>query len=85
MTEASFMSVLAERARQDKKWGGPTYDDKQSVVSFRYAIRSQLDRASLEAQGSQDRDYFLAQRSRLVKVAAIAVAAIEAIDRKLTL
>lgn len=54
--------IRAERAYQDKTWGGSGFDDTQSEAEGRAA----------------GRDF----RTRMVKAAALAVAAIEAHDRK---
>lgn len=70
--------VAAERARQDAKWGGPAHDDQHSTAEFVQLI---IDYAGwsrvMYGMNSQDRT-----RRRLIQVAALAVAAVESIDRK---
>lgn len=60
--------VKQERYRQDQKYG-PEHDDAHSVTEWDDIMHKYLDDPNLEA-----RDVFL-------KVAAISVAAIEALDR----
>ncbi len=68
--------ILAERALQDKEWGGNEHDDKHDFYDWRTYLYKQITAASMES-GQHDR-----QRKRLVKIAALAVAAIESMDRK---
>ena len=63
--------VLAERARQDAQWGGPSHDDQHDPVDWSHFIEEQ-------AYWGREQD----PRRRFIKIAALAVAAIESIDRK---
>lgn len=70
--------VLEERARQDEKWGGPKHDDHHEVHSFVQLIEDYAGWARVMAQmNSLDK-----ARNRLIQVAALAVAAVERIDRQ---
>ena len=61
--------VFLERAKQDEKWGGETHDDSHSQRDWRQYIRYQL-----RADGPFE--------ERMVKVAALAMAAWESSRRK---
>ena len=70
--------VAAERVRQDAKWGGPAHDDGHSIFEFIDFIRDYVGWArSMAAMGSTDK-----ARRRLIQVAALAIAAVESMDRK---
>ncbi len=76
------MSVLddvrCERLRQDKKWGA-SHDDEHSTQEFVNIIESY----SAGARQMADIANKPATRMKLVQVAAITVAAIEALDRQI--
>lgn len=61
-----------ERDNQDKQWGGPEHDDKHNEFDWVFFIDKQLSCV----------DDFDDVRGRFVKIAAIALAAVESIDRK---
>jgi len=63
--------IIQERRMQDRQWGGATHDDEHSHDDWLKYILYQIDRSRFD----EDR------RARLIKVAALAVAAVEAIDR----
>jgi len=71
-----FGELANERKRQDKKWGGPEHDDQHDNDEWCEYIneRTHLLCWLVEPQNS-DRQHFL-------EIAALAVAAIESIDRK---
>ena len=74
----AMFDVVNERARQDAKWGGPEHDDKHPTYEFVQLIQDYSGWARVMAgMGSNNK-----ARRRLVQVAALAIAAIEAIDRK---
>ena len=64
--------IKAERMEQDKQWGGPSHDDHHTTTDWMRYI-------TYQAQQSVNPNEF---RERMVKVAALAVAAIESYDRK---
>ena len=67
--------ILDERQRQDEKWGGADHDDEHEATEW----LSFIDEHRLRARKVvSDRDAF---RHRLVIIAALAIAAIESIDR----
>lgn len=61
-----------EREYQDKKWGGTSFDDAQTEQQWIEYIKQY-------AIGQRGSNNF---RERMIKVAALAVAAIESYDRK---
>jgi len=77
-TTQIIVEVANERARQDEKWGGPNHDDKHSTAEFAQWIEDYAGWARMMASmNSPDK-----ARRRLVQIAALAVAAVESIDRK---
>lgn len=74
-----LQDVAGERKRQDGKWGGANHDDHHSVADFVQLICDYSGWARvMSGMGSADK-----ARRRLVQVAALAVASIESIDRKM--
>lgn len=70
--------VFNERLRQDTKWGGPEHDDEHSTQEFCKWIKNYTGWADQMA----DCHSWDQARDRLIQVAALAVAAVESIDRK---
>jgi len=70
--------VAAERDNQDAQWGGPEHDDQHDVPDWLGFIAHQVQKASdaRRAPGWKE-----AERRGLVKIAALAVAALESIGR----
>ena len=71
--EPVLNDVRRERALQDKQWGGPGHDDERAPAEWMDVIESQI--AKFRAT---DEDV----RERLIKIAALAVAGVEALDRQ---
>lgn len=71
-----YAQIEAERGRQDEQWGGPAHDDPQPRGKWLALIAEHRDRALKLRRWS---DSF---RHRLVVIAALCVAAIEAHDRR---
>lgn len=69
---AVFAAVDAERERQDAKWGGAAHDDRHTEGDWRDFLYSYVQCPNID------------DRERFVKIAALAVAALESIDRKAT-
>lgn len=70
--------IVAERDRQDEKWGGAEHDDNHNTIDFCWFIKNYTGwAAQMSAMNSPDK-----ARNRLIQVAALAVAAVESIDRK---
>jgi hypothetical protein len=70
--------VAEERNRQDAQWGGPENDDRNTLQDWHHYITRQMSSFWMRAGPNPD---LPACRERLVKTAALAIAAIEAIDR----
>lgn len=85
--EAIFAKVVdmiaEERARQDQQWGGPAQDDKHEPLEWMEYIGQQLEKfaKNLIVRGEPYCDTPDA-RQRFVKVAALAIAALESFERK---
>lgn len=70
--------IEKERARQDSKWGGASHDDQHSTADFCRWIKNYAGWADQMA----DAHSFEKARNRLIQVAALAVAAVESIERR---
>lgn len=70
--------VARERLAQDAQWGGPAHDDQHSVDDWSSFIDYQLSFIWYPAKEPTPAEI----RARLVKVAALAIAAVESLDRK---
>ncbi len=66
-----FEEIKAERKRQDAQWGGADHDDSHSFDDWLRYIQRQSERFRSDHK-----------RARFVKIAALAVAALESIDRR---
>jgi len=73
-----LLEIVDERIRQDHEWGGPDHDDEHDAFDWSSFIRKQLARVSTEATIEKGAHTF---RARMIKVAALAVAGIQARDR----
>ena len=71
--EIIFKEIQFERDRQDKQWGGPEHDDRHFIEDWEEFI---TDFAGAERGPMND------FRGRMIRVAALAVAAIQSYDRK---
>ena len=68
--------VARERHRQDQKWGGPTHDDQHDPSDWLEYIHNKKEKA----HGAEtDAEY----RKRMIQIAALAVAAVESLDRQM--
>ncbi len=70
-----YSEIRNERTRQDKKWGGPDHDNNHSLSDWNRFIDHQQHEATYEPTLDD-------VRYRLIKIGALAVAAVESIDRK---
>lgn len=70
--------VLIERGRQDAQWGGPAHDDTHSVDDWCSHIDHQLSFIHYPLKDATPEE----ERERFIKIAALAVAAVESLDRK---
>jgi hypothetical protein len=69
--------IKQERIRQDEQWGGAEHDDQHSSSLFMSLIEKQAYKAYTP---NGDGKF----RKRFIKIAALAIAAVESIDRKET-
>jgi hypothetical protein len=75
--QSTIDTLNDERAYQDNKWGGPEHDNQHHPHDWCAYIVEHLGKAlSASRQGAA-----ASYRARLVAVAALAVAALEAHDR----
>ena len=72
-----YDDIQAERNRQDQKWGA-VHDSDHTPSEWYEILDTYSKKAAIDAQ---DRDFGDARR-RYIQVAALAVAAVEALDRK---
>lgn len=85
MHGAVLDAILAERGKQDAQWGGASHDDEVNCPSdWLTYIDRQIEKAIRETAPLMidSKPYTDAVRARLVKIAALAVAGIESMDRK---
>ncbi len=73
--------IVAERQRQDAQWGGPEHDDKNTPNDWRGFIAEQLKKQSHSFVNPNPN--FTEYRERMIKVSALALAAVESYDRLL--
>ena len=70
-----YDDIKAERERQDKLWGGAAHDDDHTDTDWASFIGKRSDELLMRSQtDSRTRELFL-------HIAALAVAAIESMDR----
>lgn len=74
--ENIIVRILSERKNQDRQWGGPRHDDQHNFDEWCQFILKQLNAAMSEKGGTA------LQASRMVRVAALAMASIESMARK---
>ena len=72
-----LQEIEAERTRQDIKWGGPEHDDVHSTEEFIQWIEEYAGWARMMSSMNNMNK----ARRKLIKVAALSVAAVESIDR----
>ena len=78
MTTNILEEIKKERERQDLRWGGPSHDDKYSMRDFIQWIEDYAGWARM----MDSIENYDEERRRLIQVAALAVAAVESLDRK---
>jgi hypothetical protein len=76
-----YDEIQNERQRQDKKWGGAKHDDEHAYRDFVEFIKRHANKATYNPN---DLDYvdLPTFRKQMIRVAALAVAAIESHDRR---
>lgn len=75
--------IAWERTRQDERWGGPAHDDEHAPFDWltyidTYVTKVVVDDGVIAEGGLVDPEQY---RRRLVQIAALAVAALESLDR----
>lgn len=70
-----FDEIVEERWKQNGKWGGADHDDTHNANDWQRYIRSH---AAALTDTQSAREY----RKELIQIAALAVAAVESLDRK---
>lgn len=73
-----FGEISRERARQDEEWGGPEHDDGHEPLDWARFIRKQCRIIENPPEGGIVGGY----ESRMIKIAALALAAIESHRRR---
>ena len=81
MTKSVLDEVAVERERQDQKWGGPQHDNHHSVNVWERLIDAYNGKHSPGFAEQMAKAGSMPWRERFVKIAALAVAAVEFIDR----
>ena len=71
--EEIFYEIIQERGKQDAEWGGEATDDSRTVNDWIVYIVGHAARAIKNMQST---------RYQFIRVAALAVAAVEAYDRQ---
>jgi hypothetical protein len=82
--DAIYQEIETERRSQDRQWGGPWHDDTHSPLDWWLFINRQWERGGDDTRVSHAvglAGWHANVRGRFVKIAALAVAAIESIDR----
>lgn len=83
--EHLFVEISEERSAQDAQWGGEPHDDGHAPTEWFGFIENQIARAKQalteQSQDNEDPDTYRITRVRLMRIAALAVAGIESIDR----
>jgi hypothetical protein len=78
-----FNEIREERQRQDEQWGGPEHDDTHDPLAWVGFIADQQEKVAVGAITRGESYYTTPDcRQRIVKIAALAVAALESMDRK---
>lgn len=79
VTKKLLDEINEERIRQDKKYGGTEKDDEQSPLHWTSQIKKRASRANGDFTTTQNTKEY---RRRMLQIAALAVAAVDSIDRK---
>jgi hypothetical protein len=83
---AIIAEIHAERDRQGAEWGGPEHDDTHNLAEWFDFIEHQ-DRQYMKfvrdhCEEQQETLFQAEARNRFIKIAALAIAAMESLDRK---
>lgn len=75
-----YRDIVAERRRQDARWGGPAVDDAQALGEWAGKVHRKVGELHDAARQEDDHE----ARRVLVQIGALAVAAVELLDRRTT-
>jgi hypothetical protein len=78
-TDRIIAEFMVERIRQDMQWGGPHHDDTRKEWDWCAYIEKQNFLANAKSLTDKGRDSW---RRRMIKIGALALAAVESYDRK---
>lgn len=73
--------IMVERYRQDRQWGGPAHDDEHNGWDWGRYITKQIRMAEVHLHALPGTEIDGTWRDRMIKIAALAFAAIESHDR----
>lgn len=79
--EYIFVEVSEERSAQDAQWGGEPHDDGHAPLEWMGFVERQAMGARMALADKPEEDHYGTVRKRLIKIAALAIAGIESIDR----
>jgi Mg/Co/Ni transporter MgtE len=83
MIDDILEEIKNEREHQDQKWGGPNHDDSHHLWEFAEWALQRARTISINSRPGFDSSKNFSQFRRLfIEIAALAVAAIESIDRR---
>lgn len=74
MKQEIIDEIIDERARQDTKYGGAAHDDAHSIREFVTFIMKHARKAVWDSSSTP--------RKQMIRVAALAIAVIEKLDRQ---
>lgn len=82
MREEIYKQIEAERINQDAQCGGPEHDDEHEPCDWITFVEKQVDILHKAAWGeTEEPTSYEEERQRWIKIAALAVASLEAMDR----
>jgi hypothetical protein len=84
-----YEEIKSERVREDEEWGGAAHDDVHEPEKWCGFLRHQIrladgaacSLATDEITGGEEQALIDGYRERLIKIAAVAIAATESLDR----
>lgn len=76
---AIFAEIIDERIAQDQQWGGPEHDDEHNPIDWLNFVNDRLGDVSPFDYSPEALAHY---RRRLVQTAALAVAALQSLDRQ---
>jgi hypothetical protein len=83
MIDDILEEIKNEREHQDQKWGGLEHDDKLGLWDFAIYIITRSNQINHNSRpGFTTTNLYSVYRRLFVEIAALAVAAIESIDRR---